>query len=500
MRHSIIRTAFKVLGIDRLYQQMVVADRLTNVKPQIRADIEQLLEKVNRNNPYFEGKFTTFLDDVAGADDETFFERFATLPSLSKEDYADAGWSVMPPDVVAKLKDKPLEFNGKPWQFLNRVRHGDFLMPMATGGSTSTPLAVQMTKQHAFSMMYTFFKCWYRMGWRPGHRMLVFYPGDTYYIDDMAKYNHFSWATGFKIHLFKKIDLPTIRNLVDEINDFKPQILLIFPSPLNMIADTIRKHNLPLKYHPEMINTSGETFFDCQRKNAQEIFSGSLIEDSYGSVELGEIAHETEDGLEIFANAAYVETEQNAQGQPEMVITRLGLTDFPFIRYRMRDVADVSFVKKANGVERFVITKIEGKDTNYILSDSGERFYPSFFNQFVNDLNEKFDDNIVEIKVYERDQTSLEVQFIVKSDDNLDSIKVTTEQMLAQRISSGMSFDVKFVDFIDHDYRRKYRVIERVGDIEYAGGIVGVDEKMARIDSDSQTSPKQIKKTSSEAV
>ena len=482
MRHAFIRTAFKFLGVDRLYEQMVVQDRLTNVKPQIREDIERLLETVDRNNPWFAGKFTSFLDTVRSADDETFFREFAKLPSLSKQDYADAGWSIMPDDVVAKYKDRPLVFDGKPWQFLNRIRCGDFLMPMATGGSTSTPLAVQMTKQHAFSMLYTFFKCWYRMGWRPGHRMLVFYPGDTYYIDDMAKYNRFSWVTGFKIHLFKKIDLPTIRALVEEINEFKPQILLIFPSPLNMIADTIRKHDLPLRYHPDMINTSGETFFDCQRKNAQEVFSGSRIEDSYGSVELGEIAHETEDGLEIFANAAYVETEENAEGQPEMVITRLGLTDFPFIRYRMRDVAEVDFVKNADGTERFVITKIEGKDTNYILSDTGERFYPSFFNQFVNDLNQKFDDNIVEIKVYERGQTSLEVQFIVKSNDNLDSIKVTTEQMLAQRISPAMSFDVKFVDFIDHDYRRKYRVIERVGDIEYAGGIVGVDDKMARID------------------
>ena len=102
----------------------------------------------------------------------------------------------------------------------------------------------------------------------------------------------------------------------------------------------------------------------------------------------------------------------------------------------------------------------------------------------------KFDDNIVEIKVYERDQTSLEVQFIVKSSDNIDSIKVTTEQMLAAKISSNMTFDVRFVDFIDHDYRRKYRVIERVGDIEYAGGIVGVDEKMARLDPASDVSAK----------
>jgi hypothetical protein len=46
-------------------------------------------------------------------------------------------------------------------------------------------------------------------------------------------------------------------------------------------------------------------------------------------------------------------------------------------------------------------------------------------------------------------------------------------------MSPSMEFSVKFVDFIDHDYRRKYRVIERIGDVEFAGGIVG-DEKKSR--------------------
>ncbi|MEM9410719.1 MAG: hypothetical protein AAGA30_06370, partial [Planctomycetota bacterium] len=363
--------------------------------------------------------------------------------------------------------------------------------PMATGGSTSSPLAVYMTKYHTFSMMYTFFKCWYRMGWRPGDRMLVFYPSDTYYIDDMARYNRFSNITGFRISLFSKIDEQTISNLVDEINEFKPKIFLVFPSPMNMIADTIRKKNLPLKHHPELINFSGETFFDCQRKNIQQVFTGSKLEDSYGSVELGEIAHETKDGLEIFANVAYIETEPNEQGQPEMICTRLDLSDFPFIRYKMRDVADIEFIKSEDGTERFVITNIEGKDTNYICSDSGAKFYPSFFNRFVNDLNVKFEDHIVEIKVYERGQQELEVQFIVKDDRLNDSIRVTTEQLLRERISANMNYDVSFVDYIDHDYRRKYRVIERIGDVEYAGGIVGNQQKLDKIADDQKEDASQ---------
>ena len=153
------------------------------------------------------------------------------------------------------------------------------------------------------------------MGWRPGEKILVFYPRNTYNIDDLAKFNKIGWLSGFRIHLFDRIDKESIQDLVEELNSFRPKMLLVFPSPLNMIAETIRQHNLPLKHHPELINTSGETFFDCQRKNIASVFTKSKVEDSYGSVELGEIAHETEGGLEVFSNVSYVETAPNENGK-----------------------------------------------------------------------------------------------------------------------------------------------------------------------------------------
>ncbi|MBL8891020.1 MAG: hypothetical protein JNL67_13645 [Planctomycetaceae bacterium] len=469
-------------GVWRLYQDVVVKDRLSEIRPQIRADLVRLLESVNENNPFFKGRFTQFLQDNRSVDDPTFFANYSKLPSLSKDDYAGAGQQVMHRDFVGvDPKSRELQFEGKPWESLRRLRQGDYLMPMATGGSSSLPLVVHMTKHHMFSMLFTFFKCWYRMGWRPGQRMMIFYPKNTYNIDDMVKFNRFSWLTGFKYHLFDKIDEQVVRDLVDDLNQYRPKLLLVFPSPLNMIAHTIRRFNLPLRHHPELINVSGETFFNCQRRNAESVFTRSKIEDSYGSVELGEIAHETPGGLEIFANVAYVETEPNAQGQPEMVITRLHLTDFPFIRYRMRDVADVEFQTDAQGQERFVISKIEGKDTNYIMSNDGRRFYPSFFNQFVDELNRLVHETIIEIKVYERNQTELEVQFIIKDSKLQELVRTRALELLRERLSHSMDYQIRFVDFIDHDYRRKYRVIERIGDIEFAGGIVGDAKKTSTV-------------------
>lgn len=482
MLKTLYQWMFRFIGVRDLYDEVVVQDRLTDIRPQIRSDLESLLKSANENSEYFRGKFTSFLSETMGVSDDDFFAAYAKLPALTKQDYAEAGQSVMT-DQWAGIDPRKNEFSveGKPLESLRRLRGGDYLMQMATGGSTSLPLAITMTKHHMFSMLFTFFKCWYRMGWRPGERMLVFYPQNTYNIDDMVKFNPYSKLVGFRYHLFDKIDEQTVRGLVDDINRYKPKLLLVFPSPMNMIAHTIRKFGLELKHHPELINVSGETFFDCQRKHIESVFTRSKVEDSYGSVELGELAHETGNGLEIFANVAYVETAPNDAGQPEMIITRLKLNDFPFIRYKMKDIADVEFRQYPDGTEKYVVTKIEGKDSNFIMSDRGERFYPSFFNDFVNELNALVNDSIIEIKVYERGQRELEIQYILDNSDVEAQVESETRRMLAEKMSDQMEYQIRFVDFIDHDYRRKYRVIERIGDIEFAGGMVGDEAKQTAI-------------------
>ncbi|MEM9412783.1 MAG: hypothetical protein AAGA30_16850, partial [Planctomycetota bacterium] len=125
MRQSIIHFAFQLLGVQSLYNDVVVEDRLTDIKPKIRADLEKLLSSVNENNPFFKGRFDQFLSECDGASDEKFFELYSKLPSFSKQDYAEAGFSVMPEKVVEKLQGKELIFDGKPWKFLKTLRSGD---------------------------------------------------------------------------------------------------------------------------------------------------------------------------------------------------------------------------------------------------------------------------------------------------------------------------------------------------------------------------------------
>jgi hypothetical protein len=300
--------------------------------------------------------------------------------------------------------------------------------------------------------------------------VLIFYPAETYNIDDLAAFNQLSALSGFRFLLFRRLDSATVRELVAELNRYRPRLLLAFPSPLNLIAHTIRSQALPLGHQPELINVGGETFLDCQRRNIKRVFTASRIEDSYGSVELGEIAHESPRGLELFSDLAYVETRPDPSGQSEMIVTRLDLLDFPFIRYQMRDLARLED-------DGLVLSGMEGKDSSFVHGPSGQRLHPSFFNRMVNAVNERFaDPPVLEVKIVESSPGQWEVRLLTQAGTNRAAVEAAVHDHLHREI--GASAPVRFVEHFNHDYRLKYRVIERSSDREYAGGVLGRQGKM----------------------
>ncbi len=465
------RLLIKTAGLERIFRETVEADPPVALRPFLRDRLTEILASADQRNPFFRGRFSHFLRRAQALSEDAFFKAYSDLPAFSKEDYIRAG------DDVLKLDSEGNRPVGRPFRVstgllssLRLLRRPDFFLPMATGGSSRLPLTVKMTRQHAVSMLFTFFKCWRKLGWKPGSRILVFYPKGTYNIDDLALWNRFDWLSGFRLILFSSLDEPTIRNLVSELNSFDPDLLLIFPSVLNFVSHRIRMLDLPLRAQPRAINVSGETFFDCQRRNIARVFPASRVEDSYGSVELGEIAHESGNGLEIFSDVAYVETQPNAAGMPELVITRLGLTDFPFIRYKMRDIARVEF-ETICGRERFMMRGIEGKDENHLTFGSGGRLFPSFFNRMVNEVNGGLSHPIAEVKAVQSRSGGFEIRILLAEDRNRKEISSALVNLVMQETGGAVKPAVSFVEDFGHDYRRKYRVIERGGEIEYAGGV-----------------------------
>ncbi len=128
MATLLYRWMFKFVGVWSLYQEVVVQDRLTNIRPQIRADLTRLLEKVDVDNPYFRGQFTQFLAENRNTSDDAFFANYSKLPSRSKDDYANAGQQVMTEELSdVDPKTRELQVEGRPLESLRRLRQGGCL-------------------------------------------------------------------------------------------------------------------------------------------------------------------------------------------------------------------------------------------------------------------------------------------------------------------------------------------------------------------------------------
>jgi phenylacetate-coenzyme A ligase PaaK-like adenylate-forming protein len=481
IRRGFLSSLLSLLRVSDLYHLVAEPPDEPATPGQTRARLSALLRRTE-SHPFFRGKFGAFLSETAALDDDAFFARYAQLPVFTKEDYRNAGLDVLSRKYVSRIDELELRLNRGVRAALRQLRSEDFILPMATGGSSKLPLTVYMTKEHTLANLFTFFRCWRNMGWRLGDKVLIFYPAQTYNIDDLAAYNKLSALTGLRFLLFRQLDLPTVERLVGELNSYQPRLLLIFPSPLNLIAHTIRKQRLPLKHIPELINVSGETFLDCQRRNIERVFCGSRLEDSYGSVELGEIAHERAGGLEVFSDLAYVETRPQAGGS-ELIVTRLDLVDFPFIRYQMRDLARLQHSYDPRVCPRLV--DMEGKDSNFVHGPAGQRLYPSFFNRLANAINQRFaEPPVVEIKVVENAHARWEIRLMTEAGADRPAIERAVAEHLRVELGEGVDASVRFVETFNHDYRLKYRVIERRGDTEYAGGIVGDEVKMNAVGRD----------------
>lgn len=465
------------LGVLSLYRKIVLFPirQIYFPKEDLRHKLISLLTDINQYNEYFRGQFSAFLKRATGLNDQDFFLEYGKLPTFSKGDYLAAGLDILSDSYKNSIEELKLSVDqASPLKIILRFFRVDFLFPMSTGGTSRRPLTIYMNKHHTFIGLLSFFRCWRYMGWDLGDKTLVFYPKNAYCDDALAEFNSISYLTGFHFELYTKIDLDTVRRLVQVVNTFKPKLVVAFPSPLNMAAHLIRKYDLSLRYSPEIIEVSGETFLDCQRSNIQEMFNTKVM-DAYGMVELGEIAHEVgilDRRLYVFEDLAYVEALEVESGKKELIVTMLNFDKYPIVRYRTGDIAEIQHQASRDGWDGTWIVNLEGKDTNYVVTANGKKLYPSFFNTLINHVNQQCHDEIIEIKVLQDDKKFMRIYFITKSGLTDELIRKETLEYLRWKLGQNTNFIVEFVDSFDHDYRYKYRAVEHPGIHEYAGGVL----------------------------
>ena len=247
----------------------------------------------------------------------------------------------------------------------------------------------------------------------------------------------------------------TERNIVKQINKYKPDFLYMNKSEFMRICLYCKQHKVKLR-KPKFYCPTGEKIDDTARKLFREILGPGII-DSYGTAETGAAMVRLFDSKEyVVHNDTFVVNIYDENGKPategSIVITPLYKTDLPLINYA---IGDRGTCEVRDGV-RF-ITSVQGRMNDVFRYETGE--VTTFFE--IAPIIAHFED-VFQIRFIQEDYGKIHVQCV----QNKEISKRTTKELeeeLTQKLNAKFKhpFEIEYewMDAIPPDKNGKLRMI-----------------------------------------
>jgi phenylacetate-CoA ligase len=165
---------------------------------------------------------------------------------------------------------------------------------------------------------------------------------------------------------------------IQRIRSYRPRMMFGYPSALSHIAQHAQRRGVALNdMGVKVVFVTSERLYDHQRAAITAAF-GCPVANGYGARDAGFIAHECPaGGMHVMAEDIVVELV-DPQGQAvapgeagEIVVTHLGTSDFPFVRYRTGDVARSDPRTCSCGRGLPLLKQIEGRTTDFVVAADG---------------------------------------------------------------------------------------------------------------------------------
>lgn len=412
------------------------------------------VNQVFHTNNFYKMKYRSFFE----VNKECTASNFGQLPYLSKEELIEYNdLLITPPFKKCKLTCARGCLKDPLWY------DSTCSIGQSTGGTSGKSTFVWMNRYEAYLYIYTFITSFRKNGYMYGDKLMVFYPANSYFTNEYEKSNYYLMFMNVYFLAFSQVDKEKTIEFVNSINTNRPDFVVIFPFVLLQLCVNIKRFNLPLTHFPRNINLSGEFLLNCSLNFCKSVFIGSNIENTYGAVEFGEIAHQVpgnKNEFEVFNQFCYLENYED-----KIVVTSLINKTFPIIRYVMEDMGTI--VNK-NGKQ--YITNLVGKNTNAIVIN--RRSFTSLdVDNLIDSVN--ISNNIISI-VIEYDQFSIDVNYIVYRPYDEEPQHTITNNTVSylQKYFSDVKYNVHFLENYKHDYLKKFKIIVKKdkSDSEPVGG------------------------------
>lgn len=356
-------------------------------------------------------------------------QEFSKLPLLTREDLQEHGESI-------------------------RCETGRPTFRNSTGGSTGNPVNFyQDTMYKAWSdALELLYLEWLGIGF--GDKTAAFWGADR----DFAEQ---SFRERTKIAI-KRVRPLNSFNVTDEsmlryltmLQSWKPEYIIGYASSLHLAAQRLLQEP-SIQIRPKALRSSAEMLYDHQRTEIENAF-GTKVCNFYGSREVSHLAAEctAHEGMHTFAPGRIVEvTDETGHAVKPgelgyLVITDLTNYAFPFIRYRIGDMAIRMDGICSCGRTWPRLEKITGRSTD-ILTINGKFIHGEYFTHLFYGRPE-----VKQFQVVQEPGERLVVRIVVP-DGRIDTASL--EQTMRTQVGHQATIDFEFVDSIPALKSGKYR-------------------------------------------
>lgn len=331
------------------------------------------------------------------------------------------------------------------------------LIPYHTSGSTGKALDFFWTKDSLAYYWATVWRGRQRCGIKKGDLHLNF-TGKL--VVPLSQKHPPYWRYNATLRQYmlnmQHITTEKIPAIVDFINRKPFRFMVGYPSIIFSFAQLVEEQNLKITNVPAFMFPSAEKLYDYQRDLIERVFPDIQIMEHYGFSENAACAskclhrHYHEDfeigHLELI-NA--ISTPNGQSGQ--LVATGFKNLGMPFIRYEIGDSATFSEVPCTCGLKSRVITDIEGRSEDYVITPEGTRIM-RFDYIFKNTRN------IKECQVVQRKLGEVTLR-IVKRDNYTKADEASIIATTHSTISPTIQVNFEYVNEIERTKAGKFRAV-----------------------------------------
>lgn len=347
------------------------------------------------------------------------------------------------------LTKKTLQQNGTAF----RLAGSKPFMIQHTSGSTGTPLALHVNERTYKMAMALLVDHEEFHGIPFGARRATFAGRMLKQAEDMTPpFSRYNRAENQRLYSSYHLNDKTFPYYRDELNRFRPQEIIGYPSAIADLAGQYQQANCKPDFQVTAIITNSETLLAWQRERIESVFN-CKVRDYYGTAEYVTFAGQDRDGLyqvnpAIGITEVIGDTENASSGK--VVATTLTNDLMPLLRYEIGDTATIP-PADTDSVRQDTFITVNGRVDDYIRTADG---------RLIGRIDHIFKglEGIHEAQVVQDSLTHCTIKVVTQvPPDQFDKAKLLENMRF--RTGDSMNISVEFVPAIPRGANGKFKSV-----------------------------------------